>query len=399
MGMKEKNSPEKNNRRNFYFFWFLLVALLGGLSGGAAAVIIAGFCLPQNINNFPISQGNNSSPDSLRQANSIIESAKKIIAGQADKINDSISGSRDSLVGVFKKNEAAAINNSPSSDNPFKISAYYKLDEAVGEGVAVTSDGWVLASNFTKDLLAGAAIKNYVVITNSKDVYNIDRIAPTGIDSYIFLHLSQAKDLPVKSFVSKADLNNSQSLVAMNWQGESYLTSIVDKAELSQAVKDSDNGSRNIVFADNLSDYFDNAFVFTLDSQVVAYFDKKNGSFLLYNFQPLIKGLLQGRSAKRPSLGVSYVNLAEYAIKDFAYSKGALLQAAGKAPAVKPGSAAASAGLKEGDVIVAVDNTELDVAHDLGNVLEKYSAGDEINLIYRRGGTENAVKVKLGELK
>jgi S1-C subfamily serine protease len=96
---------------------------------------------------------------------------------------------------------------------------------------------------------------------------------------------------------------------------------------------------------------------------------------------------------------VNYVNLAEYAIKDFNYSKGALIQAAGKSPAVKPDSVAASAGLKESDVIIAVDNTYLDAAHDLGNVLKKYSAGDEVNLIYRRNETENAVKVKLGELK
>jgi len=118
------------------------------------------------------------------------------------------------------------------------------------------------------------------------------------------------------------DLTNSQSLIALNWQGESYLTSIVNKISAAVPVKDSDSGSQDIVFANNLGDYFDNAFIFSLDSQVVGYFDKKNGPVPIYNFQPLIDGLLAGKATKHASLGVSYVNLQEYAIKNTDFNKG-----------------------------------------------------------------------------
>jgi len=43
------------------------------------------------------------------------------------------------------------------------------------------------------------------------------------------------------------DLTNSQSLIALNWQGESYLTSIVNKISAAVPVKDSDSGSQDIV--------------------------------------------------------------------------------------------------------------------------------------------------------
>jgi hypothetical protein len=392
--MKEKKTHQEKPAAKTSLFLIIVLALIFGLGGGIVAMIVARPYLVQN-NYIPAATSTpaESSQDDLRQANSIIENAKKIIAGQENKINDTISSSQDSLVGVFKKNQLAT--STPAAGKTFNIVNYYKLSDAIGEGLIVTSDGWVLVSDFTKNGSENLPLKNFVVITKNKSIYNIDRVSQTGINSYIFVHLVGAKNLPVKSFISKMDLTNSQSLLALNWQGESYLTSIVDKTPAPLSVKDSDNGSQNIVFANNLGDYFDNAFIFSLDSKVVGYFDKKNGPVPIYNFQPLLDGLLAGKQTKRASLGVSYVNLQEYAIKDVNYNAGALIYSDGKLPAIKPDSAAAAAGLQAGDIIVSVDNVNIDAAHDLGDVLEKYSAGDEINVIYQRAGVENSINIKL----
>jgi S1-C subfamily serine protease len=397
--VKEKKVPTEKNRSSLNLIWIIVLALIFGLGGGLASVIVLRPYLTQSANNSPVISQINASQDSLRQANSVIESAKKIIAGQENKINDTISASQNSLVGVFKKNEAAATSTDAVTGKIFNLADYYNLNDAVGEGVVVTSDGWVLTSDFTKNAPENLVVKNFVVITKTKNVYNIDKISKTGINSYLFVHLSAARDLPVKSFVSKMDLTNSQSLVALNWQGESYLTSIVDKLSANQPVRDSDSSSQSIIFSNNLGDYFDEAFIFSLDSRVVGYFDKKNGPIPLYNFQPLIKGLLQGKESLRASLGISYVNLQDYAIRKTGYDNGDLIYSNTKLPAVKSGGAADLAGLQAGDIIIAVDNTNIDALHDLGDILEKYSAGDEINIIFRRAGVENAVKVKLQELK
>jgi hypothetical protein len=392
--MKEKKTHQEKPAAKTSLFLIIVLALIFGLGGGIVAMIVARPYLVQN-NYIPAATSTpaESSQDDLRQANSIIENAKKIIAGQENKINDTISSSQDSLVGVFKKNQLAT--STPAAGKTFNIVNYYKLSDAIGEGLIVTSDGWVLVSDFTKNGSENLPLKNFVVITKNKSIYNIDRVSQTGINSYIFVHLVGAKNLPVKSFISKMDLTNSQSLLALNWQGESYLTSIVDKTPAPLSVKDSDNGSQNIVFANNLGDYFDNAFIFSLDSKVVGYFDKKNGPVPIYNFQPLLDGLLAGKQTKRASLGVRYVNIQEYAIKDVNYNAGALIYSDGKLPAIKPDSAAAAAGLQAGDIIVSVDNVNIDAAHDLGDVLEKYSAGDEINVIYQRAGVENSINIKL----
>jgi hypothetical protein len=397
--MKEKKSSNENNKQKLGLLAVVFLSLIFGIGGGAAVLFfIQPYILQNNLNSLAVSQINSSSQDNLRQANSVIESAKKIIANQENKINDTISSSQNSLVGVFKKSSNAT--SSPSSGKNFNISNYYRLSDAVGEGIVVTSDGWVLTSDFTKNVSENSVLKNYVVITKDKKIYNIDKISQTGIDSYLFVHLSGAKDLLVKSFVSKMELSNGQSLVALNWLGESYLTSIVDKVESQDVSRSSDIASQNIVLSNNLGDYLDQAFIFSLDGRVVGYFDKKNGSEPLYNFQPLIKGLLQGKQSHLASLGISYVNLQEYAIIDAGYSKGALIYSANpKISAVKASSSAAVAKLQAGDIIISVDNTQIDASHDLRDILEQYSSGNQINIIYRRNGADNSVNVKLQELK
>jgi hypothetical protein len=397
--IKEKNFCPAKPGRNSNLFWVVILSIFFSLGGGAAAMMIARPYFIASINVSPVVNQANNSSDNLRQANSIIENAKKIIAGQENKINDTISAGQNSLVGIFKKNPAAATSSAALAGKNLDISVYYKLSDAVGEGIVVTSDGWVFASGFAKNMPESSLLKNFVVITRNKDIYSIDKISQTGVDSYLFLHLDRAKDLPVKSFISKTDLAESQSLVALDWQGKSYLTSLVNKVSAAQAVKDSDVGSQDIVFSDNLGQFFDNAFIFSLGGQVVGYFDKKNGSIPLYNFQPLINGLLEEKQSKHASLGISYVNLQEYAIKDVNYNKGILIYSDGKSPAIKPGGAAALAGLQAGDIINSVDNTAIDADHDLRDILEKYSAGDQINLIFRRNGAENSVSIKLQELK
>jgi serine protease Do len=303
-------------------------------------------------------------------------------------------------VGVFNRKEGAATSSAAQFDQKkFDSADYYKLDDEIGEGLAVTSDGWILTTDFSKGAADSLIVKSYVVITKSKDVYEIDRVVHPGIDSYLFVHLRGAKDLPVKNFVNKTELSNSQSLVALNWRGESYLTSIVDKRERSQEVKSSDGTIEKMILANNLGDYFENAFIFSLNGGVVGFFDKNAGLIPLDNFQPLIKGLLEKKEKKLPALGVTYVNLENFAIKNPGYEKGALIYSSGKIPAVKDGSAAKAALLQAGDIITSVDNLEISSQNDLSDVIQKYSAGDFINVIYLRGGAENAVKIKLGELK
>jgi serine protease Do len=66
---------------------------------------------------------------------------------------------------------------------------------------------------------------------------------------------------------------------------------------------------------------------------------------------------------------------------------------------VVPGGAAASAGLREGDVIVAVKGEPVNTVNDLRIRVSSTAPGTEVPLTIIRGGKEQEVRVRLGELR
>ena len=71
-------------------------------------------------------------------------------------------------------------------------------------------------------------------------------------------------------------------------------------------------------------------------------------------------------------------------------SRGALVQS------VESGSAADKAGIKAGDLIVAVDNKTVDGAAALGAAIQAHTPGTPIKVTYVRGGSEHTATADLG---
>jgi S1-C subfamily serine protease len=64
---------------------------------------------------------------------------------------------------------------------------------------------------------------------------------------------------------------------------------------------------------------------------------------------------------------------------------------------VVSGSPADKAGLKEGDIIIKLNDTALDETHSYINTLFTYKAGDPVNLSVMRDGKLIQVPITLGE--
>ena len=66
---------------------------------------------------------------------------------------------------------------------------------------------------------------------------------------------------------------------------------------------------------------------------------------------------------------------------------------------VQPGGAAAAAGIRDGDVITAVDGTEVKEAQQLLALLAMHRPGDVVQATFRRAaGAPSTVPITLGEL-
>lgn len=111
----------------------------------------------------------------------------------------------------------------------------------------------------------------------------------------------------------------------------------------------------------------------------------------------LIKSVLEKGKLERPYLGVSYINLND----DYAYhynldtKRGAYLAPLQSSSPVQKNSPAEKAGLKEKDIIVKVNDTDINEKNGLSSVLGRYSVGDQIKLTVIRDGNTISLEAKL----
>jgi serine protease Do len=117
--------------------------------------------------------------------------------------------------------------------------------------------------------------------------------------------------------------------------------------------------------------------------------------------KPIMAQALAGKPLVRPWIGVYYHPVTKLVAeqKKLSVDYGALIDRSSTgAPGVFPGSPAEAAGLEEGDVILTVDGSRIDEAHDLSSLIVPHEPGEVVTLSVLHKGTTHDVKVKLGVL-
>lgn len=116
------------------------------------------------------------------------------------------------------------------------------------------------------------------------------------------------------------------------------------------------------------------------------------------DLQALIKSVLTKGKLERSYLGVRYISLTD----DYAYEfnlpvkRGAyILPSRSGTASILPGSPAEKAGLKEKDIIVKIDGTDINDKNSLSSLIGRKTVGDEISLQILREGKEQTIKVRL----
>ena len=96
------------------------------------------------------------------------------------------------------------------------------------------------------------------------------------------------------------------------------------------------------------------------------------------------------KPARRGWLGATLLKVDQYAASRFGVPAGALLDR------VVPGSPAAKAGLKRGDIVTSFDGEEVADDSDLLSFIYSRKPGDRAEIGYYRGGAEKKARVTLG---
>jgi len=101
----------------------------------------------------------------------------------------------------------------------------------------------------------------------------------------------------------------------------------------------------------------------------------------------------------RPSLGVRYflIDKEMQKLHNFPFDYGAFIiyETIPGRGGIVFGGAAEKSGLKEGDIILEINNEKITKQYNLSQILSQYKIGDVIHIIYLRKGEKEQIKIKL----
>lgn len=120
-------------------------------------------------------------------------------------------------------------------------------------------------------------------------------------------------------------------------------------------------------------------------------------SIPINDIKGLVNSVLKEGKLLRPYLGVRYISLTdEYAYQyNLNTKRGAYLAPASGQATILENSPAAKAGLKEKDIIVKIDGTNVDENHSLTSLLGSHAVGDKVKLTVIRDGKTITLTAKL----
>jgi serine protease Do len=265
-------------------------------------------------------------------------------------------------------------------------------EDALAHGIALTSDGWILVA-----APAGTDVSKLTVSVGGQ-AYPVDRVMSDPASGLTFVKVS-AGNLPVEAFASGGELPAGTSawvLPAADRVLPTVVTGIdagADPAVSSEAIRTRYVLDRVAVKAQPGSPLVNDR------GELVGIVDASTDEpravplpFIL----PAFSSLLKSGAIARPVVGLVTVDLAHARRLDpsFAHGqdRGALVYGAG---GVKPGTPAAKAGMRTGDIILEVDGSPIDATQSFADAIAPFALGETHVLTIDRAGERRAVSLQL----
>ncbi len=290
----------------------------------------------------------------------------------------------------------------------------YFPGDAVAAGVVLTSDGWLISYG---DVLSRHEAAGLVAVIGSKS-YQVNDLVADHYSGAVFAKI-EALNLPVVSFGDAGELAPGDPVFAFDaLRGARRLDFVGYDDRLAASASDLVVSSEKIQKVLRLSaaeGVPTGSMLLDRLGEAVGVFagNEAVGSYgvPVQSFSRQIGSVLHDKTSPRPYLGVNYLDLSRPLGGSFApggATRGARLTASpdGRQPAVVKRGPAAAAGLREGDIIAAVNDEEITARRALSDILADYDPGVEVTLLVERGQPEAGrsagqvtVTVKLGEAK
>lgn len=284
---------------------------------------------------------------------------------------------------------------------------------AAGTGFILSSDGYI-ATN--KHVVSGAN-KIGVLLDDGTAFEDVELIGTDPLNDFAIIKIKNAKDLtPIKLGDSKTITAGQQVIAIGNALGayqNSVTSGIISGKGRSLTATDSSRTQYETLSDMIQTDAAINGGnsggpLLNAAGEVIgintAYASQGNNvgfAIPISSVKGIINSVLNGRGFERAVIGVRYVNLTPSIAKEkkLDVTHGALISSSKNNSAIIPDSAGDKAGLKENDIITAVNGVKIGVAGSLSSLIGEYSVGDTVELtIVRNNKTEN-IKLTLAAYK
>ena len=303
-------------------------------------------------------------------------------------------GSISEIANSVSKSVVSIITNTSTTGSFFTG----QVSQAAGTGFILSSDGYI-ATN--KHVVANAT-KIGVILDDGSTYEDVELIGTDPINDFAIIKIKNVKDLtPIKIGDSKTT-NIGQQVVAIGNALGTYQNSVTSGIISGKGRSLTASDSSRTTY-ETLSDMIqtDAAInggnsggpLVNAAGEVIgintAYASQGNNvgfAIPINSVKGIMAGVLKDGKFERAVLGVRYQTITPLIAKEkkLDVTAGAYVKGSNNASAVIKGSAGDKAGIKDGDIITAVNGTKIGTAGSLGSLIGEYAVGDTVKLeVYR----------------
>ncbi len=359
-----------------------LIALLGGACGTYGTLV---------INKYTSNDASNTSENSSSVTTEVLYSNQEE-GSYAKAINKAI----DTVVQISTKATSSTTNffgQSTTSDAT-----------VLGSGVIISSDGYIVTNNHVVEDASEVS-----VILNNNETYDATIIG-TDTKTDLALIKIEATDLAYSSLVDSDTLELGQEVVAIGnslGKGTSSTNGII--SALNREVTINNYTMTLILTNAEVNSGNSGGGLFDMNGNLVGIVNAKIMSQTTSSSSTSVEGMgyaipsntvktiveelmNNGYVKNRATLGVKVITDNSY-LEYYGYedTKGAVISE------VVEGGAAEKAGLKAGDIIIAIDGNTIDSFTDLSKELDNYNVGDTVKVTVNRDSKLKEFNVVLAE--
>ena len=334
-------------------------------------------------------------------------------SNQTGRDSNSTNFTEGSIASIANAVSKSVVSIVTSTDQKSFFSNETSSQTAAGTGFILSADGYI-ATN--KHVVSGAT-KIGVVLDDGTAYEDVELVGTDPLNDFAIIKIKNVKDLtPVKLGDSKTTSAGQQVVAIGNALGayqNSVTSGIISGKGRSLTATDSSRTQYETLSDMIQTDAAINGGnsggpLVNAAGEVIgintAYASQGNNvgfAIPISSVKGIIKSVLSNKGFERAVIGVRYVNLTPTIAKEknLSATRGALIASNKNSQAVIPGSAGEKAGLKENDIITAVNGIEIGKSGSLSSLIGEYSVGDTVKITVVRNNKTETLELTLSGYK